>query len=76
MGFSKGRHPSKDSKAQECGVRGMLRACDALGWSVEHAAGTLAGHKYWATEFLTLNKLGNRKLLKVSHRNISMRAVH
>lgn len=45
---------------------GTLRACGALGWSAEHASGTLAAHEYWAEEFLPLNKLGNRKSLSVS----------
>lgn len=53
-----------------------VRAYGASGWSTQRAPDTRAGHRYGAEEFLTLNKLGNRKLLKVSQRNISVRAAH
>ena len=72
-----GRRWGFQEKAQkQTGVLGTLRACGALGWSAEHASGTLAAHEYWAEEFLPLNKLGNRKSLRVSHRDVSLRAVH
>lgn len=50
---------AQKQRQQGTGVQGMLRAYGALRRSAEHAAGTLVGHKYWAKEFLTLNKLGN-----------------
>lgn len=52
-------------------MQGKLRANGALGWSTEHAAGTLAACGHCAEEFLTLNKLDNRKSLRVS-----LRALH
>lgn len=55
---------------------GNAQSARCFGPSAEHAAGTLAGHKHQAKEFLTLKKLGNRKLLEVSRRNISARGVH
>lgn len=48
----------------------------ALGWSAEHSAGSLAGQAPQAKGFSALNKLDNRKWLKVSQRDVSMRAVH